>query len=63
MQSPVDVTTPPTTPIPVQPIPVQAIPAQPTTPIPAQQAPEPLPETESVLGDMPNERPGTAGAV
>ncbi|MBB5897344.1 hypothetical protein ACFFS4_21865 [Kutzneria kofuensis] len=45
---------PPTTPIPVPPAP-------PTTPIPAQpEPPEPRPETESVLGDMPNERPGTS---
>jgi len=43
---------PPTTPMPSAP---------PTTPIPAQsEPPEPEPETESVLGDMPNERPGTA---
>ncbi|HEY0496987.1 MAG TPA: hypothetical protein VGD48_14685 [Kutzneria sp.] len=48
---------PPTTPMPSVPVP----PAPPTTPIPAQpQPPEPEPETESVLGDMPNERPGTA---
>ena len=43
---------PPTTPIPLPATP-------PTTPIP-EQPPEPEPETESVLGDMPNERPGTA---
>ncbi|MEV6604627.1 hypothetical protein [Kutzneria sp. NPDC051319] len=47
---------PPTTPIPAAPIP----PAPPTTPIPAQpEQQEPLPETESVLGAMPNEQPGT----
>ena len=48
---------PPTTPMPSAPMPS----APPTTPIPAQpESPEPEPETESVLGDMPNERPGTA---
>jgi hypothetical protein len=33
-------------------------PTPPTTPIPAVNEPEPPPETESVLGDMPNTRPG-----
>ncbi|MFC0438207.1 hypothetical protein [Kutzneria buriramensis] len=33
-------------------------PTPPTTPIPAVSEPEPPPETESVLGDMPNTRPG-----
>jgi hypothetical protein len=51
---------PPTTPMPSAPLPAGPVqPAPPTTPIPVQ--PEtPEPETESVLGDMPNERPGTA---